>query len=55
MLQSASVEAVVWEAGLETVVLLLNNRQQRYALGLLTAPKPQPTREIMSVTLQERE
>lgn len=55
MLQSAPVGVVVLEVGLSPVVLLLNNRQEKYGLRLLAAPKTQPRRNILSVTLRECE
>lgn len=55
MLQCVPVEVVVQEAGLRPAVLLLNNRQWRYILRFLAAPKTHPARDILPVTIRDGE
>lgn len=51
MLLSAPVGVVLGVTGLQPAVSLLNNRQQRYNLRLLAAPRTQPRKEILPVIL----
>lgn len=52
-LQSSLVGVVVREADLRPALSVLNNRQWRYGLRLLAAPKTQSTRDILPLILQE--
>lgn len=53
MLQSAPVGIVVREVTVRQAVSLINDRQRRYGLRPLVAPRTQPVREILVVTMQE--
>lgn len=55
MLQYASIGVVVWKAGLQPVVSVLNKWQRRYSLKLLAAPQTEHTRDILPVSLREGE
>lgn len=55
MFPSAPEGVVIREAGHRLTISLLNNKQQKYELRLLTAPITQPTRDILPVTVWEGE
>lgn len=53
MFRSAPVGVVVKELGLQPAVLILNNRQRKYALRSQIMPRDIATREILPETLRE--
>lgn len=53
MFRSAPVGVVVKEASLKHAVPILNNRQRRFALRLLTMPRNLATRKILPENLRE--
>lgn len=55
MFESAPARIVVRESGMRSAVSLLNNRQRMYGYCLLAAPRIQPIRDILPVTLREGE
>ena len=53
MFKSAPIGVVVKEAGLRSAASLLDNRQRRYALRVLSLPKDNTLREILPVTFRD--